>query len=417
MTKNRPVFLLAVAAAAAAAASGTQAQSSNVEIYGIADAGVNRISGVNGARNALVSGIMEGSRLGFKGGEDLGGGWRAMFLLEHRLELDTGSISNRPLSGSQVPDRLNTASLLSLPGALQPVVNSVAATLGSQIGVNLANKFWDRQAFVGMVTPVGAVLLGRQYTPGYEIAAAFDTMGTQSALASGQIGTFPPTIDIRIDNALSYRIQQGPFSAAAMISAHEGSTSTGSLRGINVLYKGEAFSAGLGYNTRENELGQQSLTTTVIGASLKAGPGTVFTTYGNVKDDHPTGLSTLTGLLIAGGVPAPAASAVQNAYVNGLKQDSRLWHMGYRTTTGPHTFYVAYTSLNDHTASDADVASYGVAYTYSFSKRTDLNFVVARFDNKNLAQAAPGQAGMLGGVTSSAGTDATSVSFGVRHRF
>ena len=66
---------------------------------------------------------------------------------------------------------------------------------------------------------------------------------------------------------------------------------------------------------------------------------------------------------------------------------------------------------------NADVASYGVAYTYALSKRTDLNAVLTHFDNKNLAQAAPGQAGFLGGVTATAGKDADSLAFGIRHRF
>jgi len=46
-----------------------------------------------------------------------------------------------------------------------------------------------------------------------------------------------------------------------------------------------------------------------------------------------------------------------------------------------------------------------------------MNFVATRFNNKNLAQAAPGQAGMLGGVTASAGTDSNAFAIGVRHRF
>jgi predicted porin len=58
-----------------------------------------------------------------------------------------------------------------------------------------------------------------------------------------------------------------------------------------------------------------------------------------------------------------------------------------------------------------------VAYSYALSKRTDLNAVVVRFDNKNLAQVAPGGNGYLGGVTASAGTGSTGLAFGIRHRF
>ena len=38
----------------------------------------------------IISGGEEGSRLGFKGSEDLGHGLKAVFNLEARVELDTG---------------------------------------------------------------------------------------------------------------------------------------------------------------------------------------------------------------------------------------------------------------------------------------------------------------------------------------
>ena len=119
----------------------------------------------------------------------------------------------------------------------------------------------------------------------------------------------------------------------------------------------------------------------------------------------------------APGAGPAAAALVADAFNNALRQDAQFAHIGYKMTTGANTFYVAYTAVNDKRASNADVATYGVAYTYSLSKRTDLNAVLTHFDNKNLAQAAPGQAGFLGGVTKSAGTDANSLAFGIRHRF
>lgn len=413
-----PKSSLRAFAGLSALALSAMAQAQNVQIYGVLDAGVNRTTGLNGgSRTSLVSGIMDGSRLGFKGNEDLGGGFRTLFALESRLEVDTGLSSNRPFSESQVPDRLNRAALLGLPSTLQPVVNIVAGQLGSQLGVNLANRFWDRQVYLGLVTPVGAVLAGRQYTPAYEIAAAFDTTLTQSALSSGQIGSVPSVIDIRMDNTLSYRLQQGGVSAAVMVTAHENSRTTGRLLGINAMYKGAPFSAGVGYNARRNELGQTSLKTLVVGASLDAGPGTIVSSFSKIDDENPSGLSSLPAALSAGGVPAPAVAAVHSAFVRALKQDSRLYHVGYRVTSGLHTGYLAYSKLDDRLAPNADVASYGAVYTYSLSKRSDLNVALVHFDNRNLAQAAPGQAGMVGGVTARAGTDSNSFSFGLRHRF
>jgi predicted porin len=92
-------------------------------------------------------------------------------------------------------------------------------------------------------------------------------------------------------------------------------------------------------------------------------------------------------------------------------------HIGYKWPMGNNTLYVAYTSYDDKRAPNADVASYGVAYSYALSKRTDINAVLSHFENKNLAQVAPGQAGFFGGFTKSAGTDANNFALGIRHRF
>ncbi|HSI58916.1 MAG TPA: porin, partial [Ideonella sp.] len=285
---------------------------------------------------------------------------------------------------------------------------------GSSVGTNLAGNFWDRQVYVGLVTPVGAVLAGRQYTPAYEVLAAFDTMGTQSSLAVGQVAPFPAAIDIRISNSVSYRIQQGGFSGSAMVA--EGSTTAGRLWGLMGMYKSDAFSVGVGYNTKENELGDKSLSSLVLGGSVQLGPGSANLLFGSVKDDNPSALSSITGSLTPLVGPVTAA-IVQGAFVEAFKQDAHVWNLGYKLTSGVNTFYVAYNTYNDRRPNDADVISYGAAYTYAFSKRTDLNFVATRFNNKNLAQVAPGGAGYVGGVTASAGTDSTSLAVGLRHRF
>jgi predicted porin len=390
---------------------------SGVTIYGIADVGVTSTSGLrNGTLRQVSSGIMDGSRLGVKGSEDLGGGWRALFAMEHRMEMDTGGLSNRPASGAQMPDRLIQAAVLGLPGAFQPVVTAVASSIGNTVGVNLGGNFWDRQVYVGVVTPYGAVLAGRQYTPAYEAFANFDTLGTQSSLSAGQVAAIPAGIDIRVSNALSYRMQLGGFSAAAMYGAAEGSTSTGRLAGINAIYKATGYSFGIGHNTRENERGDTSLRSSLIGATMDIGPGRVSALVATIKDDNPTGLSGIAAS-VTPAVGAANAALIQGAFTNAFKQDGRLSHVGYRLNSGVHTAYVAYSRFDDRRSANADTRSYGVAYSYAFSKRTDVNAVVTRFDNSGFGQAAPGGAGYIGGFTASAGTDSTGLALGLRHRF
>ena len=78
---------------------------------------------------------------------------------------------------------------------------------------------------------------------------------------------------------------------------------------------------------------------------------------------------------------------------------------------------LSYSLLNDKRIANSDASSYGVAYSYPMSKRTDLYGVLARFRNSNLSQIAPGGGGFLGGVTSSAGVDSTNTAVGLRHTF
>jgi predicted porin len=431
-----PTAVRCVALASALCCAGlAQAQSttaSTVTLYGVADVGITQVTGLKaGSVTQVASGIMEGSRWGLKGNEDLGGGYRAVFTLENRFEMDTGSLSNKPISGTQLPDRLAQTALMGLPAGLQPFVTATGASLATELGINVGKdggRLFDRQAFVGLVTPFGAILAGRQYTPAFETNANFDIMATQSALAAGQLVSFPSAMDIRASNALVYRLQQGAISGSVMYAAGEvagGSEDKGRLLGINGMYKTDTFAVGFGHNNRNNELGERSLSTSIIGATLNMGSSTFSTMAVKVLDDNPSGLSTIASGLMSntafttplGVAAAPSAAAIQKAFKEGIRQDGRLIHIGYRYVTGPSTISLAYNNYADNRPADSSTKSYGAAYTYALSKRTDLNAVLVRYDNNDNAQKAPGGNGYLGGFTASRGTDSTSLAFGIRHRF
>ena len=158
---------------------------SNITIYGIADAGLHVSSNGEGTKTKLVSGIADGSRLGFKGTEDLGGGYKAIFNIESRIELDTGGNQAGNISDNQgfalskgmvfpapVPQLapLAAGALAAAQKAMQPAIN-----------VNKNGALFDRTSMVGLITPVGAILAGRMYTPAYEVFAAADTFETGTA--------------------------------------------------------------------------------------------------------------------------------------------------------------------------------------------------------------------------------------------
>ncbi|KDB09021.1 hypothetical protein LIG30_0114 [Burkholderia sp. lig30] len=135
---------LAVAVCGAFAASAANAQSS-VTLYGLIDAGIAYTSNVaNGAtghgsgRVALASGNISGSRFGLRGSEDLGGGLKAVFVLENGFSVNNG-------------------------------------TLGQ------GGRMFGRQAFVGLsANDYGTVTMGRQY----------DSMVDFVAPLSGTAGPF-----------------------------------------------------------------------------------------------------------------------------------------------------------------------------------------------------------------------------------
>ena len=168
-------------ALAGAFASAAQAQS--VELYGIVDMGFVQESGgptgtlpslatPRGTINKLTSGAQSGTRLGFKGTEDLGNNMKALFVLETGIAADKG-------------------------------------------GFNQNNTAFARQSFVGLQSDMGTLTLGRQYTP------YFLTMLVGDPFAAGMAGAaqnmLMPAANIRMDNAVKYTspIFGGGFSGEA----------------------------------------------------------------------------------------------------------------------------------------------------------------------------------------------------------
>ncbi|MEO6320599.1 MAG: porin, partial [Polaromonas sp.] len=75
----KKLTLVASAVMGLLSASGAMAQST-VTLYGLVEAGYNHVTGLkNGSFNGIASGIMEGSRWGLRGTEDIGGGYKAIF--------------------------------------------------------------------------------------------------------------------------------------------------------------------------------------------------------------------------------------------------------------------------------------------------------------------------------------------------
>jgi predicted porin len=415
---------------------------STITIYGIADAGIHVSSNGEGTKTKLVSGIADGSRLGFKGTEDLGGGYKTVFNLEARIELDNGTQQAGNISDNQgfalskgmvfpapVPQLAPIAAgaLAAARQAMQPAIN-----------VNTNNALFDRTALVGLVTPVGAILAGRMYTPAYEVFAAADTFETGTAgswggVALGSGGILAAGIAIRSDKALQYRIALPNGISAALMYGFKNSGYIGlddKFWAANVMYKANGFNLGLGHNYGTDQNGNKGLVTTTLGGSYETGAMKFFAGYEAMKNDNSVLIPVLANAWDSQIAPALIAKGGPAALINGVytpifksnlarnfKLDANSFSVGMHYTIGNGRIMGSVSHQNDKTAFNSDVTQYAIGYDYNLSKRTDIYTVLAYIKNKNDAQYAPGAASAPGGFTSEPGQAGRALQIGMRHRF
>lgn len=453
--------LLAAALALAFPAAFAQGSpsTSTVELYGVVDIGVERLDAGAATATRVNSGLSAGSRWGIRGNENLGGGYRAIFTLESRFEADTGSTSNngaiyycRPAGSTATPNcpgvssiGLTGATAAAVTAGLQSVSDNVLTQFAT---VNSANALFDRQAYAGLITPFGAVLAGRQYTPGYEVMNKFNSYADATA---GQFGQEFSTVTIRANNALQYRAELSGFTLSLMygfggtetVRSERGDAPTkgDDFYGANLQYATPMFSVGVGYNqnyviTRaEPTKANKGMETLNAGATLTLGSAKLFAMYMQRKNDKPivTPLD-LQQIIIAGGTPtgintllAPIVARANRIDLDGLRgfvgpTDTKVYHLGLDWRLGAGNLRFAYNNAKDTARSewateDAKVNHFSLGYFYNMSLRTTLYANYALAQNSGQARMALGAAGYAGGWTSKFGEDASSIQIGMRHTF
>lgn len=444
-------FLAAVVATCFAAP--VMAQSS-VTIYGIADVGIMKQSGQT---TRVVSGIADGSRLGFRGTEDIGGGFKAIFNLEARVELDTGT---------QKPTLLSDQQGLYLTRGMGAGFGAVLAPLGAggaqlaggvlqnirsgfqvkgSAAVNPDGALFDRTSMVGLITPVGAVLLGRMYTPGYEVFAASDvfesgTAGTWGGITGGTAGFTNLGADIRSQKSIQYRIATPQGFGGALMYGGKQSGYLGRYNkflGAAATYKANGLDVGIAHNRGYDQGDRVSLVTSTIGGSYVMGDFKFFAGYHDQRNrnsvllaDYTNGYNGLiapgiTGALTQAGLPAATVTALSNGmrtvFFNNINFNSQVdaasYQLGLHYRLGSGRVMASVAHQNDRTVSDSDANLFALGYDYNLSKRTDIYTVVAQINNKNEGQYTPGSAGSPGGFAKTPGTNNRAVQVGIRHRF
>lgn len=404
---------------------------SSVQIYGIADIGIHK---TKGERAKIASGIADGSRLGFKGTEDLGNGYKAIFNLEARVELDTGR--QQPTLTTENMGLYMTRGMNAFPAPILEGIRNAIQPKGTP-SVNPENALFDRTAMGGLITPYGAVLAGRMYTPGYEIVAASDvfeagTGGTWGGILQGTAGFTAIGTDIRSSKSVQYRIQ---LPSGINASLMYGGRNSGYLnrynrfRGAMVQYKANGFDVGIGHNRGDDPFGRESLVSTTVGGSYSFDAWKLFLGYHTQRNRNSAILPELLTAFNGQIVPQLRGAGLGAAQIAGLSQifttnitqntqiDAKSLQGGFHYRIGAGRVMASAAKLDDRRPSNSDVKLYAIGYDHNLSKRTDVYTVLSAIRNQNDGQFTPGTAGSPGGFTKTPGEDSHAYQIGIRHRF
>ncbi|MBS0545322.1 MAG: porin [Proteobacteria bacterium] len=341
---------------------------SNVTIYGIVDMGYkyqgdNVDSNVKN-RNAIDSGISGGSRIGFKGTEDLGNGLKAGFVLEQGILADTGNSDQ-------------------------------------------AGRTFGRQSFVSLSGGFGTVAAGRQYTPAHAILAGnIDPFGLGKATA-GSIANFYIS-EARLDNLLAYVsptwggfnfVAGYTFNASGNEQTNRGATANNAtdVRAWTIAptYKNGPIYLAANYHKLDPVLsGDPSTKVWDLAGTYDFGVVKLGAVYGQRKQDD----AKVKQWALTGAVPVGAAGKVQVSY------GQRKFDEGGNTYDG------------------AKVSQWALGYEHALSKRTALYTAYAQ-QNQNNAQerATLDRSGLFAGVGDASDSGAAGYqrgfNLGVRHSF
>ncbi|MEZ2312014.1 porin [Paraburkholderia sp. RCC_158] len=243
----KKTFFAAAAAGSLASALPVDSHAqSSVTLYGVIDAGityVNRVASVTAHGSVLKygDGVSQGSRFGIRGAEDLGGGLKALFVLENGF-------------------------------------NSGDGTLGQ------GGAMFGRQAYVGLAKDgIGSLTLGRQYSLSTDIIGAAYTMGSQTPAGNYayHINDLDQLVQSRLNNAVK-------FSSANF---------AGLTFGAMYAFSNSTNFSGAPTTTAGTTATQGSSSAYSFGANYTNGPFGIGAAYTNIR--YPNGATPPFGVSVA----------------------------------------------------------------------------------------------------------------------
>ena len=275
---------------------------SNVTIYGILDYALNYQRDGNGndkryALDADGNWTRFGSRIGFRGVEDLGNGLKASFVLEGGFEGDTG----RSAQGG---------------------------------------RLFGRQAFGALSGNFGTLAFGRQYSPQYTILATVDPF--EAGYAANVAATY--RIDWRLDNTVAYVSPSwSGFNVTAAYSfnadGQEVAKDDGNARvwAISPVYNnGPLYLAANYHQIKSDASGSEKVKVWDLGGMYDFGPAKLHLVGGKRKFDGTASEAAydFRNYMVGVSVPVTAVGSIMASYTYTKEKESNnkanQWGIGYR---------------------------------------------------------------------------------------
>jgi predicted porin len=349
--------LLSLAVLSALSLAGAAQAQSNVQVYGLIDAGVEYVDHAASNGNStvrVVSGGKNTTRWGFRGTEDLGGGLKAVFGLEGGILLDTGNAD----------------------GAL-----------------------FKRQAYVGLDGKLGRVVLGRSFTTVYDFVIKFDPMGFAPnyswATSGAATGPSKYGMTTAFDNLIKYSGSSGALSYGASVGLGEQAGSTADSR---------KYAAAVSW--MDKGFGVMGSIERINGNTLPATGNRDQTSAFHLAADYKTpswrysagmrGYKLESGKAATPDVRADTYWGGISHYVNNITLTGAVYHVNVKNVAA---------------GKDADPTMVVARGMLALSKRTDLYLSAAHVSGKN------GQLVGLSRDDAGFGTSQTGITAGIQHRF
>ena len=191
-------------------AVGQASAQSALTVYGSIDGGIRYATNTDAAGNGKLTmtsnGTSMSNRLGFKGVEDLGGGYNAHFALESGFINGTGAL-------------------------------------------DVPNVLFNRTAIVGVGGAFGTIDVGRQYTIAAKTVAIYEPLAFRFPLSTYAVAA---SAGFRFNNDIQYGGTFGPVTVRAGYAAGEqaGSTNNGSAKAFGASYSQGSLAFGGAYTRR-----------------------------------------------------------------------------------------------------------------------------------------------------------------------